>query len=116
MSGMDLRLLGGRSLGYVGPDERMVFKDPSAEEPGFSAALVDRAAFLAFLEREQLQPVWIFSGEKSAHGRQQRREGWGGRLAYWGVYTLSAGQVSGRLEFNETELDSRQLEAFLAAP
>ena len=43
-----------------------MFFDPTVKEPGPSAALVDREAFLEFLKRKNLEAVWIIAGEDSA--------------------------------------------------
>lgn len=116
MSGLDLRLADGRSLDYARPDGNVVFRDPSTREPGFSAAVVNRDLFLDFLRREDLEVVWTFTGNKSAHGGHPHRDGWGGELSYWGILTLVGGQPAGALQFEMKEPDARQLAAFLAAP
>lgn len=114
MAGLDLRLAEGRSLAFAGADGKLLFKDPSAKEPGFSAAVVDREAFTDFLSREGLEAVWVITGEKSAHGGPSRGEGWGGQLDYWGIYTTAGQNLTGSLAFEQKEPDQRQLEAFLA--
>lgn len=116
MRGLHLRLAEGRSLAYAAADGKVLFKDPSADEPGFSAAVVDRDAMRAFLDAEGLEIVWIFTGEKSAHGGRPHRNGWGGMLEYWGIYRFSAGFVQGRLNFEHQEAGAEQLEEFLAYP
>lgn len=116
MRGLHLRLAEGRSLAYAAADGRVLFKDPSADEPGFSAAVVDRDAMRAFLDAEGLEIVWVFTGEKSAHGGRPHRNGWGGMLGYWGIYRFSAGAVQGKLNFERQEAGSEQLEEFLAHP
>jgi len=114
MAGLDLRLAEGRSLAFAGADGKVLCKDPSAEEPGFSAAVVDREAFTDFLSREGLEAVWIITGEKSAHGGPARGRGWGGQLDYWGIYTTAGHDLTGRLAFEQKEPDQLQLNAFLA--
>jgi len=116
MRGLGLRLAEGRSLAYADATGRILFKDPSAEEQGFSAAVVDRAAMLDFLDREDLDLVWIFTGEKSAHGGRRHRDGWGGMLEYWGIYRLRDRAITGELAFVEKNARAEQLEAFLAEP
>jgi hypothetical protein len=115
MDGLGLRLAEGQSLLYADAGGTILFKDPSAEEPGFSAAVVDRAVMLAFLERENLELVWSFSGEKSAHGGKRHRDGWGGMLEYWGIYRLRDGKVCGKLRFEEKSPRGEQLAQFLAS-
>jgi hypothetical protein len=114
MAGLDLRLAEGHALAFAGADGKVLFKDPSAEEPGFSAAVVDRQAFIDFLSRETLEAVWIITGEKSAHGGPTRGEGWGGQLDYWGLYTTAEQALTGTLAFEQKEPRPGQLEAFLA--
>ncbi|NVD45328.1 ATP-binding protein [Qipengyuania atrilutea] len=115
MDGLGLRLAEGRSLLYADAGGTILFKDPSAEEPGFSAAVVDRAAMLACLEREDLELVWSFSGEKSAHGGKRHSNGWGGMLEYWGIYRLRGDQICGKLRFEEKSPRGEQLAQFLAS-
>lgn len=115
MAGFNLRLADGRSLAFARQDGTVLFKDPSTEAPGVSAALVDREAFVTFLEREGLAAVWIVTGEKSAHGGPARGGGWGGQLDYWGIYHLKNGDLAGSLSFMEKSPSQKQLAAFLAA-
>lgn len=112
--GMDLRLAEGRSLSYCDAGGSILFKDPSAEASGHSAAVVDRAALSAFLEREALDLVWIFRGEKSAHGGRPHRSGWGGHLEYWGIYRFGGNTIAGGLQFARKEPNREQLAEFLA--
>lgn len=114
MRGLDLRLAEGRSLAYGAADGRILFKDPSADEPGFSAAVVDQDAFEAFLDRAALDVVWMFTGEKSAHAGGRRNDAWGGMLEYWGLYRLHKGQIRGALRFEHKEPQVWQLKAFFA--
>jgi hypothetical protein len=114
--GLHLRLAEGRSLAYAAPDGRVLFKDPSVDEPGFSAAVVDRDAMRAFLEAEGLEIVWIFTGEKSAHGGRRHGNGWGGRLEYWGIYRFNGNSIEGSLTFECQDAQPEQLAEFLANP
>ena len=86
MRGLHLRLAEGRSLAYATADSRILFKDPSVDEPGFSAAVVDRDVMRSFLDAEGLEIVWVVTGEKSAHGGRRHGNGWGGMLNYRGIY------------------------------
>ena len=65
---MGLRLANGQSPIYIGADGREMFLDPSVLEASPSAALIDRDAFLRILDREDLSPIWVIAGEKTAFG------------------------------------------------
>lgn len=114
MRGLDLRLAEGLSLAYCDAQDHILFKDPSTEAAGHSAAVIDRAALSAMLAREELELIWVFTGEKSAHGGRRHQSGWGGQLEYWGIYRFSGTTISGGLNFEHKEPDSLQLEEFLA--
>ncbi|WP_302141539.1 hypothetical protein [Halomonas alkalicola] len=116
MRGLHLRLAEGRSLSYAADDGRILFKDPSADELGFSAAVVDRDAMRAFLDAEELEIVWVFTGEKSAHGGRPHGHGWGGMLTYWGIYRFYGDSVQGGLNFDYRKASAEQLEELLAYP
>ena len=114
--GLKLRLAEGRSLAYASADGNVLFKDPSAEEPGFSAAVVDRDAMCAFLDAEGLEIVWTLTGEKSAHGGRRHGNAWGGMLEWWGLYRLKNGAVQGSLNFRRQDASPEQLTELLAGP
>ncbi|MGR7996943.1 hypothetical protein [Xanthobacter sp. ZOL 2024] len=114
--GLKLRLAEGRSLAYAMTDGNVLFKDPSADEPGFSAAVVDRDAMCAFLDAEGLEIVWTFAGEKSAHGGLRHGNAWGGMLEYWGLYRLKNEAVQGSLTFKRQNARPEQLAELLAGP
>lgn len=114
--GLELRLAEGRSLAYANPDGDVLFKDPSVNEPGFSAAIVDRDAMRAFLEEEGQEIVWVFTGEKSAHGGRPHGDGWGGALKYWGIYRFDGDSIRGGLNFECHAAEPAQLEECLAHP
>ncbi|MBK1631985.1 hypothetical protein CKO31_14820, partial [Thiohalocapsa halophila] len=116
MWGLRLRLAEGRSLSYATLDGRVLFKDPSEIEPGFSAAVVDRDAMRAFLDAEGLEIVWFFTGEKSAHGGRPHGRGWGGELRYRGSYRFNGGSIVGSLNFDRAEPSREQLKEFLTHP
>lgn len=114
--GLYLRLAEGRSLAYASTDGEILFKDPSVDEPGFSAAIVDRNAMLAFLDETEQELVWVFSGEKSAHGGRHHGNGWGGQLTYWGIYQFDGDTVQGKLSFERKDARAEQLAEFLDHP
>lgn len=112
--GLELRLAEGRSLVFCDAQGTIQFKDPSTEVAGHSAALIDRAALTALLERDGLELIWIFLGEKSAHGGRPHRSGWGGQLDYWGIYRFDGSSINGQLQFERKDADNRQLAEFLS--
>ncbi|MCY1644023.1 hypothetical protein [Methylorubrum sp. SL192] len=114
--GLGLQLVEGRSLAYSDAAGRIVFKDPSVDEPGFSAAVVDRDAMRAFLEAGTSEIVWTFTGEKSAHGGRPHGSGWGGELNYWGIYRFDGHSVRGALNFERRHASRGQLTEFLSNP
>lgn len=113
MRDLDLRLAEGRALFYADSNGRIVFKDPSVDEPGFSAAVVDRDTMQQFLEAEALEIVWTFTGEKSAHGGRPHKNGWGGMLEYWGIYRFEESSICGSLNFDCRRPSEEQLREFL---
>ncbi|MFI8746711.1 hypothetical protein ACIGKL_16315 [Pseudomonas sp. NPDC077186] len=114
--GLNLRLAEGRSLAYGRPDGEILFKDPSVDEPGFSAALVDRNVMRAFLDETEQELVWVFSGAKSAHGGRHHGNGWGGELSYWGIYRFDGSPIQGTLHFDCQDARAEQLVEFLSHP
>src|SRR5690606_8386323 len=116
MRGLRLRLAEGRSLAYATAEGKVRFKTPSADEPGFAAAVVDRDALRAFLAAEGFEILWILTGEKSAHGGRPHGRGWGGRLEYWGIYRFDGDSIRGRLNFERQDPEPGQLNEFLANP
>jgi hypothetical protein len=114
MRGLGLRLAEGRSLAYSDARGRIIFKDPSAEASGHSAAVVDRDALCALLARDDLELVWAITGEKSAHGGRPHRHGWGGQLDYWGIYRFDGTTIWGELQFARNDPQASQLAEFLA--
>lgn len=79
---LDLRMLSGRRPEFVDLGGRMLFFDPSARDPGPSAALVDRDAFLAMLQREDLRALWVIAGEKDVFSGRTHREELVGRYSH----------------------------------
>lgn len=114
--GLGLRLANGYALNFVDAGGTVRFQDPSAEQKGFSGAVVDRDAMLAYCQENDLELVWTLTGEKSVHGGRPHGHAWGGMLEYWGIYRLSSSQLSGTLEFGEKHPRPEQLEELLANP
>ncbi|TRO77809.1 hypothetical protein [Trichloromonas acetexigens] len=110
---MGVRLASGQSPVYVDSSDKVTFFDPSVVEPGPSAALVDRDAFLQALDREGLAAVWVIAGEKNVYGGSDLGMGFGGRLLHTAIYTLGTNGFT-RNYYNEMSLPSiDQLERFL---
>jgi len=85
------------------------FFDPSVLEPGPSAALIDRDAFLKFLEREDLTCVWIIGGMKRVSGGRRHQEGWGGDRKYSSIYWIGANGFQGRHKTSDDKPTREQL-------
>lgn len=83
---MGLHMANGRHPVYKDANDHVLFQDPSVDEPGPAAALVDRDAFLSMLQREKLAAVWIIAGEKSVYGGRDIGGGFGGRLTHTTIY------------------------------
>lgn len=79
---LDLRMLSGRRPEFVDRSGTVLFFDPSASEPGPSAALVDRDVFLAMLQREDLRALWVIAGEKDVSSGGTYRQELVGRYSH----------------------------------
>ncbi|MER8447129.1 hypothetical protein NKH52_28485 [Mesorhizobium sp. M1066] len=99
ITGLGLHLSNGKELTYSDAGGTVRFFDPSTQEPGPSAALVDHDAFLGFLKREGLAAIWVINGEKSVHGGRQDR-GYGGERSITSVYWLAGNQFQRRDHFD----------------
>lgn len=109
---LDVRLSDGRALNYVSAYGRVIFHDPSVSAKGPQAALVDREAFLAMLEREGLSAVWVIAGEKSAYGGRNAGSGFGGRVLHTGVYSLKDGVFFRHMHWEREDPSAEQLVTF----
>lgn len=92
MRALDLRLGNGRAIAYVDGDGRTLFRDLTAEGSGGTMALIDRAAFLELLAREELAAVWMIAGEKNVYGGKSG-DGFGGRRYYARVAHSAGGPL-----------------------
>ncbi len=81
MEKLSLRLSDGYSIEYRDAEDRVVFMDPSVDQPGRNVALVERTSFLDMLAREGLVAIWAVAGEKSVFG-ETHSDGFGGRRAF----------------------------------
>ena len=107
---MVLRMKGGHSPVFVDSDGRTMFMDPSVLEPGPSAALVDRDAFLLALEQRELAAIWVIAGEKSAYGGPNGAMGFGGRLTHTAIYRLRGDGFSRSYHQESNDPAQEQLE------
>ena len=110
---MGLRLLDGRKPTFVDSDGKIRFFDPSVVEPGHQAALVDRDAFLAMLDREGLAAIWVVAGEKGVFGGKDAYRGFGGRVLHTGIYTLETGGFVRSMHLDREKPNAEQLEVLL---
>ena len=85
IDGLGLRLTDGVTIKYVDAGSVVRFMDPSVSMNGRSAGLIDREAFLSFLNREELVAVWALSGEKNVYGKDHDK-GFGGRWTFTRVF------------------------------
>lgn len=115
IAGLGLGLSNGKELTYARRNGDLCFFDPSTREPGPSAALVDEAAFIDFLRRENLEPIWVISGEKSVHGGRSHGGGYGGARSFTSIYRLDGDRFSRQDFFHKHTPSSDQLRELLAA-
>ncbi len=81
---MELWFTDGRRIDYVDATGQRVFFDPSVEEPGPSAALVDYDKFLTLLKAIDLTMLWSIGGEKGLYG--EHGDKFDGRQVLGAVY------------------------------
>lgn len=109
---LGLRLIDGKRMSFADASGEVVFLDPSTMEAGPRASLVDRTAFLKFLEREELEAVWIVASNKEVFGSKRHDGGWGGERAKCSLYWLK-GDGFGRKDYEERKDPSQdQLQKF----
>lgn len=109
---LGLRLSDGRSIEYRNAGGEVMFMDPSVHRVGRSAALVDRAAFLELLAREELVAVWAVAGEKSVYG-ETLGDGFGGRRTFTRLFHSEAGELQALSRFETFSKPSRRQRAIL---
>lgn len=112
MDALGLRLSDGRSIEYRNAEGEVIFMDPSVHRVGRSAALVERAAFLAMLEREEQVAIWAVAGEKSVFG-ELHSDGFGGRRAFTRLFYSDAGALQALPRFETFEKPSGRQRAIL---
>lgn len=102
MDAMNLRLSDGLTIEYVDDGGTVRFMDPSVSMSGRSAALIDRDAFFALLEREGWSAIWAVSGEKNVYG-DSHGGGFGGRWTYTRLFHSSGAALSGLERYKSFE-------------
>jgi hypothetical protein len=91
---MDLRWNGVE--GYFFDDNgNLIAFDPSVRTSGPGALLINRDAFLKFLDDYGYDILWTISGEKAILGGRMSRDDWKGRLELSGAYRIREGKVEG---------------------
>ena len=107
MKGLDLHLSNGRDMEYADGQGKTIVFDPSVRQPGPSATLVDRDAFLAFLERDGLTCVWAIGGLKRVSGGKRYGKGFGGERLFSSIYwpTKSGFQRHDKSEYRRPSAD-----------
>ena len=87
---LKLHLSDGREMSYADDGGVIRFCDPSVQDAGPSAALVDFDSFTAFLKQEEFSVVWIIGGLKHAHGGKGRNgNGWAGERLFSSIYWMT---------------------------
>ena len=113
--GIGLQLSNGRRLTYTDNNGRTLFFDPSTQQAGPSAALVDRDMFLTFLQRDGLEAVWVLRCEKNVHGGPSHSSAYGGSRHMSSVYWMNdKGEFKASEFFDRNEPSPEQLEQLLA--
>ena len=69
--------------------------DPSVKTPGPQALLMNRDAFLQFLNENGYDLLWTVVGEKNIIGGRMAREDWRGRLEMSGAYRVLRNKIAG---------------------
>lgn len=98
---LGLRLRDGRGPVYVDSTDVVRFTDPSLDERGTNAGVVDRQRFLTAMEAAGLEAVWLIAGEKNVYSSDSARKGFGGRVMHVMTYRLVDGALvaSSRADF-----------------
>jgi hypothetical protein len=74
--------------------------DPSVRASGPSALLMNRDAFLQFLNENGYDLLWTVVGEKNIIGGRMAREDWKGRLEMSGAYRIIGKKIEGAFRTN----------------
>lgn len=76
-----------------------VFIDPSAKEAGPSYALIRSEILEVWLDKNDLQLIWLIGGEKQLFTCMASK--FYGRLVYSGIYTITNAELGGEMWFIE---------------
>ena len=115
MDSLNLRLTDGATITYVDADGIVRFMDPSVAMLGRSAALIDREAFLSFLEHEKLIVVWAIAGEKNVYG-EGHAGGFGGRWSFTRLFHSKGSEIVALERYQTFDApDAEQLSELRAA-
>jgi hypothetical protein len=116
MEALDLRLTHGRSILYQDVTGIVRFWDPSVSNPGRSAGLVDRGAFLDLLRRNGFVAIWAVAGEKNAYG-EDSEDGFGGRYTFTRLFHSDGGEIRSCARFESFDEPSAEQRAkYLGEP
>ena len=86
----------GKDGRYFDGAGRLVAQDPSIEEVGPRALLMDKDLTMEFLNCNGYRLVWTLLGEKDIRGNMDREENWPGRMEISGYMRMKDGLLSGK--------------------
>ena len=105
VSGLELTW-SGKDFRYLNGEGKLIASDPTAQEIGPPALLVDSHAMSEFLRKEDLALVWTVLGEKQIAGSGWDQSAYKGHLETYGFLALEAdevNQISAEYEFKEPQ-------------
>jgi len=80
---------------FYDKQDNLIAFDPSARTPGPGALLINRDAFLKFLNDNGYDIVWTILGEKNIIGGRMSPDDWKGRLELTGTYRIHQHNIEG---------------------
>lgn len=96
----------GNNADFADAKGDLIAFDPTVENVGPDALLIDRSALSAYLAREELSLIWVVTGEKRAVGPGMGYRHFGS-LSFSGIYRFIDGKAVGSLKSEFTKGDSR---------
>ncbi len=102
---MNLQWNGVDGCFFDGRDNLIAF-DPSIRTPGAGALLMNRDAFLKFLDENDYDVIWTLVGEKRIMGDQRSPDGWKGQLELSGAYRIREGNAYGKIYIKKIHSNS----------
>ncbi len=78
---------------FFDPKDTLIAFDPSIKTSGPGALVVNRDAFLKFLNDNGYDILWTVLGEKNIVGGRMSREDWKGRLELSGAYRMRGNKI-----------------------